>query len=115
MAFKVPEKYRIKYGPYASDSTYGNNGLFIIVRVKNNYRVIASDQMGWEHVSVTTDRLTAPTWGQMCMIKSMFWDEEDVVVQYHPSKADYVNKHPGCLHLWRPVGIELPTPPTIMV
>ena len=51
----------------------------------------------------------------MCQIKAMFWDAEDVVLQYHPRESDYVDVHPFCLHLWRPVGIEIPTPPSIMV
>lgn len=35
--------------------------------------------------------------------------------QYHPPKSAYVNNHPNCLHLWRPIGIEMPRPPSIMV
>ena len=46
----------------------------------------------------------------MCFIKGLFWDEEDVVIQYHPAKSEYVNRHEKCLHLWRPVGVEMPTP-----
>lgn len=35
--------------------------------------------------------------------------------RYHPAKADYVNLHPLCLHLWRPTGAEMPKPPKIFV
>jgi len=45
----------------------------------------------------------------------LFWDAEDVVIQYHPAKSEYVNVHDNCLHLWRPVGVELPTPPRELV
>lgn len=45
----------------------------------------------------------------------MFWDAEDVVMQLHPAQSVYVNHHPGCLHLWRPVSIAIPTPPAWMV
>jgi len=77
-------------------------------------KTIASDQMAWEHVSVSLgDR--CPTWDEMCRVKNIFWDEEDCVVQYHPPKSDYVNNHPYCLHLFRPIGIELPKPNSIMV
>lgn len=51
----------------------------------------------------------------MCYIKSLFWDDEEVVIQYHPKKSEYVNLHPYCLHLWKPIGIEIPTPPKEMV
>ncbi len=51
----------------------------------------------------------------MCFIKDLFWDEDDVVVQYHPAKSDYVNNHQYTLHLWRPTEGEMPTPPSIMV
>ena len=115
MGFKVPEKYRITRGRIGSDAGYGNNGAFQVgLRRGQTVFVIASDMLGWEHVSVSrADR--CPTWDEMCQIKVMFWDAEDVVIQYHPRESDYVNNHPNCLHLWRPVDIELPTPPAIMV
>lgn len=30
MAFKVPEQYRIKFGPLASTKAFGNNGAFFL-------------------------------------------------------------------------------------
>ena len=76
--------------------------------------MIASEEMGWEHVSVSrSDR--SPTWEEMCQVKDLFWDDTDCVIQYHPPKSDYVNNHPYCLHLWRPIGIELPRPPSFFV
>jgi hypothetical protein len=65
----------------------------------------------WEHVSVSTPVRT-PTWAEMCFVKRQFWDDEDTVVQFHPPRSAYVNNHDYCLHLWRPIGIEIPTPPT---
>ena len=116
--FHVPEQFRLTDAgnPLASDSSYGNNGCFTFYarRKDSVIRVIASDGMGWEHVSVSRpDR--CPSWEDMCLVKSLFWDEEDCVIQYHPPKSQYVNNHPYCLHLWRPVGIELPMPPSMMV
>lgn len=115
MTFHVPEKYRITKGPQASTPDYENNGAFLIELSRGQKCfVIASDGEGWEHVSVSrTDRCL--TWEEMCMVKSMFWSDDDCVIQYHPPKSEYVNNHPYCLHLWRPVGIELPTPPSIFV
>jgi hypothetical protein len=69
---------------------------------------------GWEHVSVSCQNRT-PTWEEMCAVKDMFWEPDELVVQYHPREVDYVNHHPHCLHLWRPMRQRLPTPPTILV
>ena len=71
---------------------------------------------GWEHVSVAPyNRRHTPTWDEMCRLKNMFFHDDEVVVQYHPAKDDYVNNVPNCLHLWRPLNEVMPTPPTIMV
>jgi hypothetical protein len=56
-----------------------------------------------------------PTWEEMCYIKSLFWDKEDVAIQYHPAEKDYVNNHSFCLHLWRPIGQTIPTPDPLLV
>ena len=113
MSFKVPNKFRVRTGAMASSEEDGNNGMFVVtLRNNQKVKVIASDGLGWEHVSVSrSDRI--PTWDEMCQIKDLFWDGEDCVVQYHPAKKDYVNVHNHCLHLWRTEGI--PTPPTFMV
>lgn len=63
----------------------------------------------WEHVSVSAS--TVPTWGEMCWVKSLFWEPEEVVIQYHPPESQYVNVHGRVLHLWKPVGVVLPMPP----
>ena len=113
--FHVPNKYRIRSGEMGSDDSYGNNGAFMIpLTSKDQLAVIASDRMGWEHVSVSL-RNDVPRWRHMCFIKEMFWDAEDCVIQYHPPKSVYINVHPNCLHLWRPVGMVIPLPPTWMI
>ena len=77
--------------------------------------VIWSFGGGWEHVSIVPYSGKYPTWSDMCDIKDRFFNEEEVVVQYHPAKSEYVNVHPCCLHLWRPIHLDLPTPPTVMI
>ena len=78
-------------------------------------KVIFSDGEGWEHVSVSTQNRT-PNWAEMCFIKSLFWGDEDTVIQFHPPRSEYVNMHPFCLHLWRPnAGQQIPLPPSILV
>ena len=112
MTFKVPEAFRVKSGLMASDSSYGNNGAFVIKGPRGfKLKVIASDGLGWEHVSVSViDANRCPTWDEMCSVKDFFWGDEDCVVQYHPPKSDYVNNHPYVLHLWRQVGAEFHRP-----
>ncbi len=115
MAFKVPEKYRIKTGRLASDEFFGNNGAFSIpLKTKQTAFVVASDGMGWEHVSASIDH-RPPFWGEMCQIKDLFWGEDDWVMQFHPARAEYINCHPHCLHLWRPVDSPIAVPPSILV
>jgi len=110
------EPHRITRGPKASDARYGNNGAFLIPGPDHGklLTVIASDGAGWEHVSVST-RSRIPTWDEMCLVKDLFWGENETVVQYHPAKAHYVNNHPYVLHLWRPLGSEFPLPPDRLV
>lgn len=115
MSFHVPNKFRVRSGMAASDDSIGNCGAFA-VSLKHGQAVfiIASDGMGWEHVSVSR-RDRCPTWEEMSQVKSMFWDDSDCVVQYHPPISEYVNNHPYCLHLWRQIGAEFPLPDSILV
>ena len=112
--FHVPEEYRLLNGKYGSDKSYGNNGVFIIPFESYTLRMVISDGLGWEHVSVSLNN-RCPNWKEMCFIKDTFWDEEDTVIQYHPAKSEYINCCTNCLHLWRLIGREIPTPPKIMV
>jgi hypothetical protein len=114
MSFHVPNRYRVRTGPESSPDSYGNNGAFrIILSTGAVAFVIASDGLGWEHVSVSLllrRHERCPTWEEMCEVKALFWDHEDCVIEYHPPESEYRNRHPYCLHLWRPVGQEIPRP-----
>lgn len=112
MTFHCPNEFRAALpGLPAGDAS---NGAFSVPFEGRALFVIASDGGGWEHVSVSL-RNRPPTWREMCHIKGLFWDAEDCVLQYHPPKSEYVNNHPNCLHLWRPIGQAVPVPPSIMV
>lgn len=76
--------------------------------------VIWSFGDGWEHVSCSY-RKRCPTWEEMCKVKDVFFNPEEVAVQYHPRQSEYKNLHPYCLHLWRKVGEDFETPPKWMV
>ena len=43
----------------------------------------------------------------MCVLKDVFWGEDEEVYQIHPKKREYVNVVDNCLHLWKPIGHEL--------
>lgn len=107
---KTPESCRIRTGQFKTDESYGNNGCFGFGKLI----IIASDGENWEHVSVSrNDR--CPTWEEMCQVKDLFWDEQETVIQFHPPKSEYINQHLYCLHLWKPIGEVIKTPPKILV
>ena len=78
------------------------------------FTFVASNGEGWEHVSVSTN-FRCPTWNEMHFFKQIFWAANECVIQFHPPEDNYVNNHPYCLHLWKPIGIEIPQPPTSLV
>lgn len=100
------------------DELYGEDGFIgvkaIIAHRKDKFMVICSNGEQWEHVSVSLVS-RCPTWQEMCLVKSIFWNDDETVIQYHPSKQDYVNCHQHCLHLWKPMNQEFPKPPTILI
>lgn len=108
------EKARVTMGPMASDPSYGLCGAFILRHNHTELGVIASASEGWEYVSVSCSNRT-PNWEEMCWVKGLFWNAEETVIQYHPPKSLYVNFHPYCLHMWRPLEFDIPTPPTWMI
>jgi hypothetical protein len=111
----VPDQWRIRRGPLKSTELDGCNGAFAIPTFSGvTLNVIASNGGGWEHVSVSAPNRT-PTWEEMCFIKDKFWDPEDCVIQYHPRVSEYVNCHPHCLHMWKPLSVSVPEPPSWMV
>lgn len=125
---RIPEIYRItKHNQHHMfDTTHliskpnPDEGAFLLPKQGKKdgkyFLCIVSSGMGWDHVSVSipTERRT-PTWEEMCYIKHVFFKDDEVVVQYHPAKSDYVNNHEYCLHLWRCQNVEFPTPHPIMV
>lgn len=118
MTFHAPNQYRLRTGPLASPDEYGTAGFFIIPGpYSRELRCMISDGQGWEHVSVSIDQMgkRTPSWDEMCFVKATFWDDEDEVMQFHPKRSEYVNHHPGCLHLWRPTEQVIVLPPSIFV
>jgi len=116
-----PNQYRLRdRGMWGSTDEDGMNGSFSIPLPSHKVTAncIVSDGGGWEHVSVHVverGEERTPSWDEMCAVKDIFWGPEEVVVQFHPAKSEYVNNHPHVLHLWRSTTHKIKTPPSIMV
>jgi hypothetical protein len=109
--YRLRDRERLIYGANGDSG----NGIFKVFVSGKSFICIASNGGGWDHISITRNNGKLPTWEEMCAIKDIFFDEEEVVVQYHPKKSEYVNIHEGCLHLWKPTIAQMPTPPKIFV
>lgn len=103
-------RYRIAHPIFGVTPDGARYGAFIF----DGMKIIASDGMGWEHVSVSRES-RCPTWDEMCAVKNLFWNEDETVIQFHPPKTEYVNNHPFCLHLWKPIDFEIQTPDSWLV
>lgn len=58
----------------------------------------------WEHVMLNGYwSKRCPTYEEMAHLKDIFWKEEEITVQVHPKKSEYVNNfgYEYNLHLWR--------------
>lgn len=119
MRSQLPERVeigRLTDGLMGSDRTYGPNGMFLIMGpCGSTLKIMASEGndpigCGWEHVSVSCKQ-RCPNWQEMSHVKNLFWDDDETVIQFHPPRAQYVNFHPNCLHLWKPpYAVLLPDP-----
>ena len=93
---------------------YKNGKVKIVKDINKALHFMFSWGCGFEHLSVSTP-IQCPTWEQMCKMKDIFWRDDEVCMQLHPKKEDYVNCMQYCLHIWRPIDKEIPMPPSIMV
>ena len=89
----------------------GIDGLHGFLKWRNEeFAFIFSYGLGWEHLSVSLSK-RCPIWEEMCFFKDQFWRPDETAIQYHPKVSNYINIHKYCLHIWRPIGIEIPMPP----
>lgn len=122
----VAEKGRVQVGTFATPFS-DRCGVFVLKSPTGDYlNVIAGDGAdwhlsglslpAWEHVSVSVRGVArCPTWKEMHWVKGLFWGEEECVIQFHPPQSEYVNCHPYTLHMWKPIGVEVPRPPKVAV
>ncbi len=113
------ERWRYITGPYGSSIGDDFGAFRMPGPCGEDLNIIASpgdahEDIPWEHVSVSCKK-RPPNWKEMCFVKALFWDDEDTVMQLHPPKSQWINNHPYCLHLWRPLKETIPLPPQITV
>ena len=92
----------------------GFGGSFYDRKTRCHLNFIMSWGGGFEHCSVSMPT-RCPSWDQMCAIKEAFWQDDECCMELHPAKKDYINNHPYCLHIWKPINQEIPMPPSLMV
>lgn len=145
MSFHVPELARNTVHPLLkTTSADGNNGAFALespshlsrpsqggswrsfARHRHEHSRAPTQRLGgrpdrshhcgslWA-VPTRPPKMRTPNWREMSYVKDLCWDAEDVVIQFHPRKSEYVNNHPHVLHLWRNTRVEMPTPPPELV
>ena len=61
------------------------NGFFVVPGNGCDLRIIASNDEGWDHVSVSTVR-RCPNWPEMKKVKELFFDEDEPAYQIFPAK-----------------------------
>lgn len=101
--------------PFSHSSNYGR--FNITLPCGDICFVIADNDIfekGWEHVSISLSSRCL-TWDEMCIIKDLFFYDDEVAMQLHPAKENYINISPYCLHLWRPKELDIPLPPKGLV
>jgi len=115
------ELYRVTQGPMASTARLGNNGQFRLPLPSGFLLVQISDEAGWDHASVTVRDCDGealarcPTWEEMCYVKSVFFRDDEWVLQFHPPRDQNISCHDTCLHLWRCRNGRQSIPPSWMV
>lgn len=108
---EIESNYRVHVGKKGIDGFKGT-----ITFAGWTGTLIVSKGAGWEHVSVApTRRNVTPSWDDMCIIKDIFWNDNEAVIQIHPPKDEYVNNLSNCLHLWRCYYKDMVLPPSCMV
>jgi hypothetical protein len=119
---KFPEKFRANHpalGPSKAGDRFGHFEIPGRHAKGRALRVMANDGegTGWCHVSVSLIGWEGkcPSWDEMCVVKDLFFDKEECVVQFHAPESKHVNIHPGCLHLWKKDGEDFPMPPKVCV
>ena len=81
----------------------GMTGFIKLPDCKTCTVIWTRNEGGYDHVSVTPKHKTyMPTWDDMCLLKDIFFKEQEEAYQFHPPTGHNVNTIHNCLHLWKP-------------
>ena len=106
--FNFEQKPGDDYGWFEIPTSTTGPVMYVMVSAADN-------EHEWDHASISIVGRCA-TWPEMCKVKDLLWEPEDVVIQFHPPKSEYVNLAKTCLHLWCYRGtLPMPRPPKILV
>jgi hypothetical protein len=108
------EKYRYDHPNYKIAPAGSIEGSFFIKYKNKTLAVISGCGDGWDHVSISLQH-RIPTWPEMAYIKDIFFEPDELVIQFHPPKEKYVNLCKRSLHLWRPWDQKIELPPEWML
>jgi hypothetical protein len=94
----------------------GEHGAFVVPSVidRQTLAVVASNDEGWDHVSVSRKN-RVPNWYEMSQIHRLFFRDDEVAMQLHVPVGQHINAHPHVLHLWRSHTQAISLPPAIFV
>lgn len=103
---KRPTEEQLRHAPPAKRE--------IVRKLWGDMKEVVLPSPAWEHVTVST-AFGCPRWEEMCFVKDAFWDPGELVLQLHVPTDEHLSIHDFVLHLWKPVGVEIPMPPKICV
>lgn len=111
--YRCEDKDVVDYYGSVGDETCG----VFVVRSPTDHAhlmIIASSDGGWDHVSISRKN-RCPNWTEMEYVAKLFFEDDEIAVQYHLPPDKHINEHPYCLHWWRPQEAPIPLPPVIFV
>lgn len=70
--------------------------------------ISGNNKYGYEHVSISLKhKFGILSREDMCMLKDIFFGDEEEVYYIHTKESEYMNISENCLHLWKPIGRKL--------
>lgn len=108
--------YAFEHPQFGPPDREGLGGCYMLPspRTGVKLRIIASNDAGWDHVSVSLEH-RCPNWHEMELVKHTFFREGEWAMQLHAPPSEHINIHPHVLHIWRPHEGQIPIPPAIFV
>jgi len=75
------------------NSMFVHDGFTVMFTVENH------GTSAYQHLSVSRKE-RYPSWDEIVLFRSLFFEDDDEIVQVIPKESDYVNVHDNCFHMW---------------